>query len=291
MFNFSRFLARFCDYCLCFLAVGAITLFLPYFYGPFFYYGLALLVPLIWGPIEALFISKWGTTPGKALFGIWVRPKLTFSQALKRAFFISPRPGKVEQKSTSMQRKLFAFAASAAFAMAAIFGNVLAFWSVGMPKGAPVSGWVQYASTDVGFKISFPSDPQHKDKQLVIPNTGKVLDYKEITSSESENEKVTYSLSHMELPRKWRLAADTTLLKGALDAIVSHTSGAELVNKEFVTHQGHRAIDFTIKKEKEEVKGRLIMAGGTLYHLIVTYPPSLGATLQDGQFINSFELS
>src|ERR1051326_6135030 len=87
-----RALARFCDYCLFYLTLGAITLFLPFFYGPLFYYLLALAVPVLWAPLEALLISKWGTTPGKALLGLSVRDpfgfKLSFSASLRRAFFL-----------------------------------------------------------------------------------------------------------------------------------------------------------------------------------------------------------
>jgi uncharacterized RDD family membrane protein YckC len=289
-----RALARFCDYCLFFLALGAVTLFLPYFYGPFFYYYLALAVPFLWAPVEAFFLAKWTTTPGKALFGmsVWnqaVGTKLSYSAALKRAFFIPRRPGMVYQKNISWKRKLFAFAASSAFVLAAIYGNVLTLWSVGLEKGISVDGWVQYSSNDVGFKVSFPTDPEHESKELVIPNSGKVLNYKEISSEESG--KISYKLNHMELPRKWRLAGNTTLLKGVLDALVKHTKGAELLEKEFTMHQGYRALDFRLKQGENEMKGRILIVGGTLYKLTIDYPSSIAKEMAENPFINSFEVS
>src|ERR1700733_14279051 len=155
-----RVLARFCDYCLFFFALGAITLFLPLFYGPSFYYYLALAVPLLWAPVEALFISKWATTPGKALLGLSVRDALGFnlpySLCLKRAFFLGARPGTVHQKKISWKRKLSSIAMSAAFVLAAVYGNVLTLWSMGLDKGISPEEWVQYSSDDAGFKISFP---------------------------------------------------------------------------------------------------------------------------------------
>lgn len=288
-----RALARFCDYCLFFLALGAFTLFLPYFYGPLFYYYLAIAVPFLWIPVEAFLLSKWGTTPGKALFGLSVwrdshGQKLSFLAALKRSFFIPRRPGKVYSKKISWKRKLVAFTASAAFVLAAIFGNTLTTWSVGLERGIPADGWVQYSSSDAGFKISFPTDPEHESKELVIPNTGKVLNYKEISSEESG--KVSYKLNHMELPRKWRLAGDTTLLKGVLDAMVKHTK-AELLEKQFTMHQGYRALDFRMKQEESEIKGRLIIVKGVLYKLTVDYPPSLAQEMEGNPFLNSFEVS
>jgi hypothetical protein len=297
MFKFDinwwfRALARFCDYCLLYLFLGAITLFLPFFYGPLFYYFLALCVPLVWAPIEAFLISRWAATPGKILFGLTVRhvkgAKLSYKAALKKAFFLPGRPGVVQHGKMSFKRKLFAFAASAAFMLAAIYGNVFALWSVGLSRGIPVERWVQYSSSDVGFKVSFPTDPEHASKELVVPDSGKVLSYKEITSD--ENEKIFYSLSHLKLPGTWRLAGTTTLLKGVLDVMVKHTN-AELIEKEFKASGGQRVLDFRMKQGEEEVKGRLIKVKGTLYKLTITYPSSHSAKMQGNPFLDSFEVN
>ncbi len=259
--NWFRALARFCDYSIFFLVLGLITLFLPYFYGPFFYYYLALTIPLLWAPIEALLLSKWGTTPGKLLFGLSVLDAkgnhLSYFSALKWSFFILNREGLASQKNISWKRKLCAFLAGASFMLAAVYGNVLALWSVGLEKGIPAEKWIQYASTDAGFKISFPTNPETASKELVIPDSGKVLNYKEITTDEKE--KVRYSLSHLELPRMWRLAGNTTLLKGVLDVIVKNTQGASLLEKEFKKHGRHRVLDYRLKQGLDEEKGRLII--------------------------------
>jgi len=298
MFNFKikswfRALARFCDYSIFFLVLGAVTLFLPYFYGPFFYYYLALAIPVLWTPIEALLISKWGTTPGKAFFGLSIRhakgANLSYLAALKWSLFLPGRTGVVRQKVISWKRKVCAFVTSSVFVMAAICGNVLALWSVGLEKGISPEGWVKYSSLDAGFKISFPTDPEAVSKELVIPDSGKILPYKEITSD--ENEKVHYSVSYLDLPRKWRLAANATLLKGVLDQMVKYTEGSELIEKEFKTYGNYRVLDFRMKQGKEEVKGRLIIVGGTLYKLAIAYPPSHAKNLQENSFLDSFEVS
>lgn len=294
MFNFEanqlyRALARFCDYCLFYLALSAVTLFLPFFYGPFFYYALALAVPLLWVPIEAFLISRWATTPGKALFGLSVRGAIGFdlpyAAAIKWSCFLPGSSGTVRQQSISWKRKLSGFAASSLFIMAAIFGNVLAMWSVGLGQGVSSDGWVQYASSDSKFQVSFPSDPEHESKQLVIPKTGKVLDYQEIST---EKRKVVYSVSHMELPSKWRLAANTTLLKGVLDAIVKYSDDNKLIQKEFTYHQNKRALNFKMKQGDEEVRGRLIIVGKRLYKVTIAYPQSRADEMQENPFIDTF---
>lgn len=288
-----RALARFCDYSIFFLVLGAITLFLPYFYGPFFYHYLALAVPVLWIPLEALLISKWGTTPGKAFFGLSVCAQdgqpLSYGASLKRALFLPKRPGAMRQKAISWKRKLCAMVTCAGFVMAAIYGNSLAMWSVGLEKGISPEGWVKYSSDDAGFKVSFPSDPESASKELVIPDSGKVLPYKEITSD--ENDKIHYSVSHLDLPRKWRLAGNTTLLKGVLEQLVAHTPDVQLLEKEFKMLGSLRVLDFRMQQGKEEVIGRLLIVGGTLYKLTIAYPPSHADKMKSNPFLDSFEVS
>ncbi len=288
-----RALARFCDYSVFFLLLGAVALSLPYFYGPFFYYFLALGIPVLWAPVEAFLLSRWGTTLGKAFFGQTVCSEngqpLDYLSALKWSLFLPGRPGVVRQKNISWKRKFCAFMTCSAFVLAAIYGNVLALWSVGLEKGISPSGWVQYSSEDAGFKVSFPTDPESASKELVIPDSGKVLNYQEITSD--EDDKVHYSVSHLDLPRKWRLAGNTTLLKGVLDLLVSHSEGAVLLDKEFKTFGPHRVLDFRLMQGKEEVKGRLIIVGGTLYKLTLGYPQAHATEQAENPFLDSFEVS
>lgn len=299
MFDFKintwfRLLARVCDYCLFFLASSAVTFLLPFFYGPFFYYYLALAIPLLWAPLEALLINKWGTTPGKALLGLSVRDalgfKLPYFLSLKRALFLPSRPGTLLQKKTSWARKLCAIVTSAAFLVSGMYSNALTMWGMGLNRGISPEEWVHYTSAYAGFKVSFPTDPQEASKELVIPGSGKVLNYEELTSVEGN--KVHYSVSYMELPRRWRLAGDAALLKGVLDVMVKHTEGSELVEKGFNKFDGYRVLDFRMKEgTDQEEKGRLLIVGQTLFKLSIAYPPSYSEKMQESPFLNSFEVT
>ncbi|MBS0620629.1 MAG: RDD family protein [Verrucomicrobia bacterium] len=289
-----RGLARVCDYALFCVGLGTIALFLPYFYTTSFFVFLALLFPFLWAPVEAWFISNYATTPGKALFGMEIvrdgsGGKITFGEAFRRACFLSKRPGILREQTLSFRRKVFAILTTVFCVFLALGGDALAQWGASglVYNRASTEGWVEYAS-DAGFKVAFPKDPETENKQLVIPNSGTVLNYEEVTSDESP--KVHYKVSHMVVPRKWKLAGNATLLKGALDALVKHTEGAELVSKDFVmTHQGHRALDFHMKAEGEEVKGRFLVIGNTLYKLTVEYPSQLSSTQDASPFFDSFE--
>jgi hypothetical protein len=55
-------------------------------------------------------------------------------------------------------------------------------------------------------------------------------------------------------------------------------------------HRTFRALDFHLTQGEEEVQGRLILVGATLYRLTVVYPPSLAHQLQKTEFLDSFEV-
>lgn len=288
-----RALARLVDYFTMFLVAGTVSMYLPWFIETYYYFIFALAVPLLWIPIEALLISLWGTTPGKALFGIKIfdakGKKLPYWKSLKQAAFLSPRPGLVRQISLSFRRRVAAIAIILGCSIASMFGNTLASWTLGFENGISTKGWTQYAYDDAGFRVHFPHDPKEESKQLDIPKSDQVLNYQELKAT--QNKKVHYSVSYMDLPRKWKIAGASRLLKGALDLMVKHMPGTSVIEKKFTTHQNYRAMDFHLMQGEEEVRGRLIMVGMTLYKVTITYPPELAQELQDNPFLESFDLS
>ncbi|MBS0651462.1 MAG: RDD family protein [Verrucomicrobia bacterium] len=288
-----RALARFVDYLLLFLVGGSISMFFPWFIDTLYYLAFALAVPFLWIPIEALLVSLTATTPGKALFGIKIFErtgrKLSYWESFKAACFFGPKNIAIRQMALSFKRRITALIIIAGCAIASIFGNALTKWSIGLEKGISTEGWVQYAHEDAGFKVHFPNDPQQESKLLPIPEANKVLNYEEIKTH--QNKEVFYSVTYMDLPRKWKMAGSTTLLKGALDIMVKYMPGTTIIEKKFSTHQTHRSLDFRLQQGDQHVKGRLILDGTTLYKLTITYPPSLEAELQDNPFLDSFDLS
>jgi hypothetical protein len=150
---------------------------------------------------------------------------------------------------------------------------------------------MQYYSLTRGFAVSFPNDPKEQSKQLAIPNSGKTLSYEEVFSEQTQQD-VVYSVSYMELPSKWRWAGSNTLLKGALDLLVKYSSEpSEIVDREIILYQNHRALDFHLKQGNNEIRGRFILVDNTLYKLTVVYPSSLQQEIQQGNpFLDSFDL-
>ena len=289
-----RFLARITDYSLFYIFIAFSTSFLPYFLGMSFYLSLTFVIPLLWVPLEALLLSRYGTTPGKSLFRMRVHNEvggnLSFIQALKQAAFFSPRPGVLSQRDMGSKRKIGAFILSICCVFTALFGKPITYYSIGLDNKISTNGWMQYYSMTRGFTVNFPTDPKEQSKQLEIPDSDKVLKYEEISSQQTKD--VLYSVSYMELPSKWRWAGSNTLLKGALDLLVKYSpQQSQIVDRELLLYQNHRALDFHLKEGDNDVSGRFILVDNTLYKLTVVYPPSLSQEVQNGEpFLDSFDL-
>lgn len=286
----SSLIARGIDYCIFYLLFSLTSMIFPFYIEDFYYIGFALLIPLFWAPIEAILISKTKTTLGKFLLGIRIEThlggKLPFWIALKRAFFFGVRPGVLRQKQIKIGRFLAGICTLCALLGSSYFENEIAMATTGFTKYRTVEGWKEYTTSDGRFSVIFPQDPEHQSGVLPVPSQNKTLSYNEFKSYQSK--KVYYSVSYMELPRKWKLAGANRLLNGALDLMVEHLPGARLLDSQMTKHKNLRALDFHLSQGEEEIKGRLILVGTTLLRLTAVYPPSLAGQLQDREFVDSF---
>lgn len=81
--------------------------------------------------------------------------------------------------------------------------------------------------------------------------------------------------------------------KGALDLLVKYSPDqSQIVDRNIILYQNHRALDFHLKQGDNEVSGRFILVDNTLYKLTVVYPASLSQQVQDGNpFLDSFDLN
>ncbi len=150
------------------------------------------------------------------------------------------------------------------------------------------SNWKEYSAADARYKVNFPAEPVLENKQLDIPSAGQSLNFEQVSA---EKKKAVYALSHVDFPRKWTLLGSNTLLKKSLDLLVENEVPAQqLLSKETTSHQGYPALDYVVSRGGDEVKGRLVLVGTTLYRLTVSYPSELKETVQHEQFVSSFNL-
>jgi len=262
----------------------------PFYVEDMYYLGFALILPAVWAPIEALLISKTKTTLGKALFGIRIEThlaeKLPFWISLKRSLFLGRRPGIIRQKKVGAVRALLGFTILCSILVGSYFEKEIASFSLGFEKYRNVEGWKEYKSADGKFTVHFPEDPLHETGILPVPSQRKNLSYEEFKSFQTK--KVYYSVSYIELPKKWKMAGANRLLKGALEIMVKESPDTALLSNNMTRHGNLRAIDYHLTQGEEEVKGRLVIVGTTLFRLTAVYPPSLAHQLQHEEFVDSF---
>lgn len=289
---FYRSCARLFDYSLFFLFGTSISLLFPYSPDLYFNFLFPLLIPILWAPLEAFLIACCGSTPGKMFFGLSVKnengQKLSFKDALKRSCFLKIRPGTMQRSTLGLARRIFGVVLILMCLFGGLFGIVLKnFDRLNDPFGN-LPGWVNYSAVDDRFAVDFPKDPQFKLKQLDVPKAGKSIDYQEY-SAESKN--IHYSVSYVDFPSKWKLFGYSTLLKKSLELMVAHDKEPqELISKTPTTHKNFPALDFIIKKGEQDIHGRLVLVGSTLYKLAVTYPQAAEQKLDHVRFLESFEL-
>ncbi len=287
MDNFwKRCLARLMDWGLFYILGVFCSLILPIEFDEKLYFAFALAVPFLWAPLEAILLSTWETTPGKLLFGIHIRG-LDFVQSLKRSFFIGKRSGEMTVRPTGRWRMLLSVVLTLMCGSSLFLGNDISDAAVEFERKATGDNWIQYASDDGKFKVQFPKKPKILEpQQYEVPN-GKPLDLTEVKAVSD----VAFSVTYLELPKKWRIFSTATLLKGAIKVVVEHMPEAELIEKKIVKHKNYPAMDFKLKQGDEEIEGRLILVGGTLYKLTVSYPPQTDREGQHETFLNSFEMN
>lgn len=288
--KFRRFFARLMDWGFLYLFGVLLSLIFPVEVSDSFYLTYAIATPLLWAPLEAFLLHKWGTTLGKTLFGVVVRNtngnKLTFKESLRRAFFYRPRPGVVTLASIGRLRLTLGVILTLACGATLFCGKDLSDAAVDFERSVTGEGWIQYASDDGRFTVQFPKKPVVETHEFAVPNSEKPLNMNEYTAKSD----VIFSVSYLDLPKKWRIFSSSILLKGAMKVVLQHMEGAEMIGKKIVKHKNYPAMDFQMKQGENEIEGRLVLVGGTLYKLTVSYPPGAAREMQHEAFLNSFEL-
>lgn len=291
--RWARLCARGVDYALFYLICSISSFFLPIYIDEIYYAAFVLAIPFLWMPIEAFLVSRFKTTLGLSLLGIRIEThtagKLPYLIALKRSCFLGVRPGVIRQRALGVIRCTLA-AVSLCFLMGvSVFEKEIAILTTGFEKYKTIEGWVDYTACDGKFRVLLPQVPKEEEKVLPVPSQNKTLNYNELTSHQTK--KVYYSITYIQLPNKWRMAGANRLLQGALDLIIEHIPGAKLLQKNLTKYKNFRALDFHFSQGEEDVQGRLILVGMTLYRLTVVYPPDLAHQLQKAEFLDSFEIN
>lgn len=284
MFLFlRRFLARLFDYGLFYIVAIFISLLLPIEVESQLFLLSSLFVPFVWAPIEMVLLKGCRTTPGKKLFGISF-PFLSWRSSFKHAFLVQ-RSSDLLIRPIGFKRYMFALILACSVGSALFLGNNVAEAAIHYEQQVTKDGWVQYVSDDGRFQVHFPKKPQQTLATFDVPN-GEQINLSEFKA----HKEAEFSVSYIDLPKKWKLFGPSTLLKGAMNVVMEHKPGAELIDKRLVKHKNYPAIDFRMKEGDNIIEGRLILVGNTLYKLWVVYFPDTPREEQHETFLGSFEL-
>ncbi len=288
-------LIRLIDYSIFYLFITISSLFLPISLNDYFYGISALAVPVLWAPLEALFLRVWGTTLGNALFDRAIRNeeggKLTFWQGLKRAFFFGKyKAGPVIHQEFSWGHRILILGISL-FSIFSVVSETGAKKMVFNFEKNVHGDWNRFYSAEGKFSVAFPTDPLLETNQLEIESANRTIDYNEYKSIHKENEDISYAVSFIDLPKKWRFFSANTILKGAMSVIMDNEVESKLIEKNFSSYHGIPALDYHLKNNyDQETQVRLVLVGSRLYKLTVTYPTSMAAELHPSEFLESFHL-
>lgn len=284
LFFLRRSLARILDYGLFYFCTIFLSLMTPVEVNENFYFIFALTVPLFWAPLEAFLLTRYQTTPGKKLFGITL-PPLSWKESLKRALFLGQRPGKIAFRKITYWRYIIAFMIACSAGSGLFYGKDISEAAVHYEQQVVGTGWIEYLAENGKFSVHFPKKPEVIEKKVEVPN-GDPINLSEFKAVKD----AAFSVSYLDLPKKWRIFSSNTLLKGAMKVVQEHMPGTKLLDKKIVKHKNYPAMDFKMKEGSNEIEGRLILVGNTIYRLMVVYYPDSPRDAQHETFVNSFDL-
>jgi len=285
----TRFLARIIDYSLFYS-----LLVLPLFFASLFDHDLThilaiVAIPLLWVPLEALLLSLFGTTPGKAIFGIQVRnqqgQKLSIKHSLKRAFlvwlkglglnlplanlFCGFRSFQAIKKEgrTSVDISLGAqiYHKKQGRFRTAIGGFIVALFSLFFV------GEYEVRETFTSFEQTLAKAPENLSwKNYHDPEGAYSIQFPGAPEAEAtelaipkskeklpfhaikyqlEKEGIEYSLNYTVLPNSWLKWKPSLLLRGALKVLTSHLSQGKILKKTTESHHKYPALGYSLQKK------------------------------------------
>lgn len=276
-------LSRLFDYGLFYFVIVVMSLIVPVDLGNLLFFWGAIAVPVAWIPLEAVWLRWEGTTPGKKLFGLTL-PRLSWRQALCRALTFMP-PADLIVRPMGWKQALIGLACVHGAVSALFLGHSIADMAVRYEGSVTTSGWVQYVSDDGKFRVHFPKQPKEISQALDSPEGGEI-NLNEVKAYK----KAEFSVSYLDLPKKWKLFSANILLKGAMKVILEHLTGTQLLEHTIVKHKNYPAMDFRLQEGDKLIEGRLILVDNTLYKLWVVYFSDTPREQQHEAFLDSFEL-
>lgn len=167
-----------------------------------------------------------------------------------------------------------------------VTGGALSYYLIDNQVQNP-SEWESFSSNDERFQAQFPKDPEETSKEISIND--KTLEYHELSTEEKD---ASYSVSYVDFPGIWKIIGAKKILSKTLNGILEQEEKIEaLLHQEISSHEGLPALNYRLKQDGKEVHGRLVVAGNTLYRVVVSHPLAAAEKVKPQAFLDSFSIN
>jgi hypothetical protein len=291
----SRLFAQLFDLSLFFFILATLAIF---FLPDFFQIGLLLIVPLLWIPIESILLTTFGATLGQKLFGLRIRrisgEILSPQKAFKNSLYLWDHTTKIIYRkntlSTRAAQALSIFLIATTFTIGYTFRDLWISSEEDIFQEKLVGDLTWYTHKDKKYALEFPKEPTRISTDIPIPKSSETLHFEELRSDTSD---MGFSLSYLNLPKRWLKWGSGLVLKGSLKFLVSNIPGAKIIRTSKHKYNSFPSLEFEIAKSNGlESAGRLILIKDRLYKLEVTYPKAKRTEMRAAltHFIQSFRV-
>lgn len=148
--------------------------------------------------------------------------------------------------------------------------------------------WKTFTSTQDGFSIDLPKEPEHVQQTIDIPKSDLKIDYNTYLSEPSDN--VVYVVSVWNYPKEIDMSKPEVNLQDGFGGMLSALPGSEVVSMRMTEVDGHKALEFLVKNDDIYFQGKLILVHNTLYQVFSVYKDSIDMSADYLHFIDSFDL-
>jgi hypothetical protein len=253
-----------------------------------------LFTPLLFAPLDALFLKLTRSSMGKSLFSLYAFNNKSTSWlsaihgAFKQALFnqlmlifpitlffykwLKRLNLSLTVKKRTIRERLVSFCTILMMISYALFSKEMAVQKLSSyfvthdikkSESSAEDNWIAQSDENLKFKAYFPGKIQLSEERIEIPNTVRVLNLKTYTN---KSDSIEYELTHTKLPSSWVKWSNKLVLNGALNALCDYEKG-KITSRKNITIGGKNGIEFVMKLDNKMKSGRLILDKQTLYRI------------------------
>jgi hypothetical protein len=150
------------------------------------------------------------------------------------------------------------------------------------------STWKEFTSPVGGFKAVFPTYPQHTTDTQTIPNSRVTVKSDGYESDLANGTR--YMINVFSYSEGLNVSNPDNNLEGALNGMISSTPGNKVLSSNIENSGKYPTLNFLIQNQQYYLKGKAIMAGRTMYQMMVVYENANYSEADYDKFLNSLEI-